>query len=82
MSVSPPVPLSQDRWIVLRAAVFGQLWSADGPLGYPLVSWEVVGAFGLRTNRKPREVSIIREIEIKPVPVKREERRTSAFNKK
>lgn len=41
-----------------------------------------MGAFGLRMNRKPREVSIMREIEIKPVPVQREERRTSTFNKK
>ncbi|MFI0980744.1 hypothetical protein ACH4SP_27505 [Streptomyces sp. NPDC021093] len=39
-------------------------------------------AFGLRTTRKPKEVSIMREIEIKPVAVKREERRTSAFSKK
>lgn len=82
VSTSPPAPLSQDRWIVLRAAIFGQLRSADGPLGYPLVSWEVMRAFELRTNRKPKEVSTMREIEIKPVPVKREERRTSAFNKK
>ncbi|MEU9484734.1 hypothetical protein AB0D83_13885 [Streptomyces decoyicus] len=37
---------------------------------------------GCVRNRRPKGVSIMREIEIKPVPVKREERRTSAFNKK
>ncbi|WP_328692107.1 hypothetical protein OG879_37380 [Streptomyces caniferus] len=62
--------------------VFGQLQSTDRPLGSSLASWEVMHAFTLPSNRKSKEVSIMREIEIKPVPVEREERRTSAFNKK
>ncbi|MCB5911431.1 hypothetical protein [Streptomyces pinistramenti] len=62
----------------------GQLRSADGPVGYSLVPWEVTGRLGSvrKRKRRPKEASIMREIEIKPVPVKREERRTSAFNKK
>ncbi|MCZ1011355.1 hypothetical protein [Streptomyces lydicus] len=48
-------------------------------MGYSLASWEVMRALRLRTNRRPKEVSIMREIEIKPVPVKREERRTGGL---